>query len=52
MEVFLHLWDELDDISAAARHMTVSAMDEVGQISGAVGAALTAFTVWILRLPG
>ena len=52
MEVFLHLWDELDDLSAAARHMTVSALDEVGEISGAVSAAVVAFAVWLLRLPG
>jgi hypothetical protein len=52
MERFLLLWDDLDDISAACRHVTVSAMDEVGQISGAVSGAIVAFALWIFRLPG
>ena len=52
MEVFLYLWDELDDVSAACRHMTVSAMDEVSQLSAAIGPAFTAFAVWLLRFPG
>jgi hypothetical protein len=52
MEIFLHLWDELDDLSAACRHMTFSAMDEVSQVSSAVGAALAAFAIWVIRIPG
>jgi hypothetical protein len=52
MEIFLHLWDELDDLSAACRHMTFSAMDEVSQVSSAVGAAIAAFTIWLIRIPG
>jgi hypothetical protein len=51
MEFFLHLWDELDDIAAACRHLTVSAVDEVAEISGAVATAALAFAVSLLRLP-
>jgi hypothetical protein len=51
MERFLLLWDDLDDLSAACRHVTFSAIDEVGQISGAVGGAIAAFALWVLRLP-
>jgi hypothetical protein len=52
MEIFLHLWDELDDISAAFRHMTASAVEEVSYFPGALSAAATAFAVWLVRLPG
>jgi hypothetical protein len=49
MERFLLIWDDLDDISAACRHVTFSAIDEVGQISGALSGAIAAFAVWLLR---
>ena len=52
MEIFLHLWDELDDLSAACRHMTFSAVDEVSQISSAAAAAVAAFALWLIRIPG
>ena len=51
MEFLLHLWDELDDLTAACRHVTVATVDEMAQLSGAVTTALTAFAVWLLRLP-
>lgn len=51
MERFLLLWDDLDDMSAACRHMTVCAMDEVAELSGAVAAAASAFALWLLRIP-
>ena len=47
----LLLWDELDDVAAACRHVTLSAMDEVAEISGALGAAIAAFTISLLRFP-
>jgi hypothetical protein len=50
MEFMLHLWDELDDLTAACRHLTVSTVDEMAQISAAVTTAITAFTVSLLRL--
>jgi hypothetical protein len=52
MEFMLLLWDELDDVTAACRHLTLSAMDEVADISGAIGAAIAAFAISLLRLPG
>ena len=51
MEFFLHFWDELDDVAAACRHLTVCAVDEVSEISGFVGTAVLAFAVSLLRLP-
>ena len=49
MEFLLHLWDELDDVSAACRHVTLSTVDEMAQISASVTTALTAFSVWLMR---
>lgn len=50
MEFFLLLWDELDDMTATCRHLTRSAVDEMAEISGAVGAAIAALAVSLLRL--
>ena len=47
----LLLWDELDDVVAACRHVTLATMDEVAEISGTLGAAIAAFTLSLLRLP-
>jgi hypothetical protein len=51
MEIFLHLWDELDDWSAACRHLTAATVEEVAQIPGLVSAAVAAFAVWLARIP-
>jgi hypothetical protein len=51
MEFLLHFWDELDDVAAACRHVAVSTVDEVAEISGAVSAAVTAFAIWLVRFP-
>jgi hypothetical protein len=51
MEFMLHFWDDLDDLTAACRHLTVAAVDEMSDISGALSTAITAFAVWLLRLP-
>jgi hypothetical protein len=51
MEFFLLLWDELDDASAACRHLTISAVDEMSEISGLIGAAVAAFAVSLVRFP-
>jgi hypothetical protein len=51
MERFLHLWDEIDDLSAACRHMTTCAVDEVAEVTGVVTAGVAAFAVWLFRLP-
>ena len=47
----LHLWDELDDVTAACRHVTAATMDEMAELSAAVTTAVTAFLVSLLRLP-
>jgi hypothetical protein len=48
MEIFLHLWDELDDLAGACRHLAVSAASEL--VEGAVPAvaAASAAGVWVL----
>lgn len=50
MEFLLHLWDEIDDVTAACRHITISTVDELAEISSAMSAAIAAFAVWTLRL--
>jgi hypothetical protein len=42
MEIFLHLWDELDDLAGAFRHVAVSAAAEVASLSRPLIAASTA----------
>ena len=51
MEFLLLLWDDLDDVTAACRHITRATVDEMAQLPGTVTTALTAFAVWLLRLP-
>ncbi|HEV2229178.1 MAG TPA: hypothetical protein VGR86_09480 [Steroidobacteraceae bacterium] len=48
MEVFLHLWDELDDLISAGRHVATSAVSEL--IEGAVPllAGASALGVWVV----
>ena len=54
MEIFLHLWDELDDVTAACRHVTASAMDEVAAVSRRSSSARgrPPSPLWLMRLPG
>jgi hypothetical protein len=51
MEFFLLLWDEIDDLSAACRHMTTCAVDEVSEVTGVVTAAVVTLAVSLFRLP-
>jgi hypothetical protein len=48
MEVFLHLWDEIDDLVNACRHVATSAASEL--VDGAVPlvAGASALGVWML----
>jgi len=48
MEVFLHLWDEIDDLVSACRHVATSAASEL--VDGAVPlvASASALGVWAL----
>ncbi len=49
MERLLLLWDELDDLAHACRHLATSAVEEVGAASSQVTAAVSAFVLWFLR---
>ena len=42
MEVFLHLWDEIDDLTGAARHLAVSAASELLESAAPTAAAASA----------
>jgi len=33
MELFLHLWDELDDLAGACRHVATSTAAEIGAVA-------------------
>lgn len=48
MEIFLQLWDELDDLTHAGRHVAASVAAEI--VDGAVPllAAASAVGVWVL----
>jgi hypothetical protein len=50
MEVFLHLWDELDDLTHACRHLATAAAIEA--LAGAAPIMTAASALWIyLTLP-
>ncbi len=49
MERLLLLWDELDDLACACRHLATSAVEEVGAASAPVIAGLSAFAMWFFR---
>ena len=48
MEVFLHLWDEIDDLAGVCRHVVASTASEL--VEGAVPllAAASALGVWLI----
>ena len=48
MEVFLHLWDELDDLLSAGRHVVASAASEFVDGAAPLLAAASALGVWVL----
>ena len=48
MEVFLHLWDELDDLVSAARHVATSAASEFADGAAPLLAGALALGVWVL----
>jgi hypothetical protein len=49
MERLLLLWDELDDLAHACRHLATYAVEEVGAASAPVTAAFSAFVLWLVR---
>jgi hypothetical protein len=46
MEIFLHLWDELDDVVSACRHVAVSAASELVDGALPLAAGVSALGVW------
>jgi hypothetical protein len=48
MEFLLLLWDELDDLTGACRHMATSAVDEVAGLTAPAFAAASAGGAWLL----
>ena len=48
MEVFLHLWDELDDLAHACRHVATSVASEFVEGAAPAVAAASALTFWAL----
>ena len=48
MEVFLHLWDELDDLASACRHVATSAASELADGAAPLLASASALGVWVL----
>ena len=49
MEVFLHLWDELDDLTGACRHVATSAASELLAGAAPMIAATSALGVWLAQ---
>ena len=47
MEVFLHLWDELDDLSSVCRHLATSAASELIEGAGPLLAGASTLGVWM-----
>jgi len=48
MEIFLHLWDELDDLSGACRHLATGAAAELLEGAAPLLAAASALGLWVL----
>jgi hypothetical protein len=48
MEVFLHLWDEIDDLFSACRHAATSAASELVDGALPLVASASALGVWAL----
>ena len=48
MEVFLHLWDELDDVVSACRHVAAAAASELADGALPLAASVSALGVWVL----
>jgi len=49
MERLLLLWDELDDLACACRHLATSAVEEVGAVPSQLTTAVSALLLWFLR---
>ena len=49
MEVFLHLWDELDDLTGACRHVATCAAAELLEGAAPLIAGTAAVGLWVLE---
>ena len=49
MEIFLHLWDELDDLASVARHAATTTASEFLDGAAPLIAAATAAGLWMLE---
>jgi hypothetical protein len=49
MERLLLLWDELDDLACACRHLAASAVEEVGAVSAPLVSGISTFALWFFR---
>jgi hypothetical protein len=49
MEIFLHLWDELDDLSGACRHLATSTASELLEGAAPLIAGASALGLWLLE---
>jgi hypothetical protein len=50
VERLLQLWDELDDLAGACRHVALSTADEVASLAAPIAAAASALTAGLLAL--
>jgi hypothetical protein len=50
VERLLQLWDELDDLAGACRHVARSTADEVASLAAPIAAAASALTAGMLSL--
>ena len=48
MEVFLHLWDELDDLTGVCRHVATTMAAELLEGAAPLVAGASALGVWVL----
>ena len=48
MEVFLHLWDELDDLISAGRHVATSVASEFADGATPLIASASALGLWVV----
>ena len=48
MEVFLHLWDELDDLAGVCRHVVASAASELVEGAAPLLAAAAGLGLWLI----
>ena len=49
MEVFLHLWDELDDLASVCRHVATSAAAELVEAAAPFLVSASALGAWLIE---